>query len=91
MPAVRVPMFLSRIEPTDQDGYDERTFECSQCAYAETVIVQFDRADALTGLHHVGQGYPLRGRRRAGGCLAGSNLAYAHGPASVAAKMAMGT
>jgi hypothetical protein len=26
-----------------------------------------------------------------GGCLAGSNLAYAHGPASVAAKMAMGT
>jgi hypothetical protein len=30
--------------------------------------------------------YPLRGRRRAGGCLAGSNLAYARGPASVAAK-----
>ena len=40
-PLCGVPMFLSQIEPADQDGYDERTFECSQCAYAETVIVQF--------------------------------------------------
>src|SRR5262249_28275301 len=40
-PLSGVPMFLSQVEPTGQDGYDERTFECSQCAYAETVIVQF--------------------------------------------------
>jgi len=50
-----------------------------------------DRADALTGLHHVGQGYHWRGRRRAGGCLAGNDLADVCGPASVAAKMAMGS
>jgi hypothetical protein len=40
-PLCGVPMFLSQIEPTEQDGYDERTFECTECAYAETVIVQF--------------------------------------------------
>jgi hypothetical protein len=34
-------MFLSQIEPTEQEGYDERTFECTECAYAETVTVQF--------------------------------------------------
>jgi hypothetical protein len=34
-------MFLSKIEPSEQDDHDERTFECSTCAYTETVIVQF--------------------------------------------------
>jgi len=35
------PMFLSRIEPTDKAGQDQRTFECAKCAYAETVTVKF--------------------------------------------------
>ena len=34
-------MFLSRIEPSDQVEHDVRTFECSTCAYAETVTVKF--------------------------------------------------
>jgi hypothetical protein len=34
-------MLLATIEPTDQIGRDARTFECAECAYAETVIVQF--------------------------------------------------
>jgi hypothetical protein len=32
---------LSRIEPSDQIDRDERTFECSLCAYAETTTVKF--------------------------------------------------
>jgi len=40
-PLCGVIMLLSQIEPTEQDGYDERTFECIKCAYAETIIVQF--------------------------------------------------
>ncbi|MGC1702289.1 MAG: hypothetical protein WA796_26775 [Pseudolabrys sp.] len=40
-PACGLPMFLVCIEPTDDAGEDERTFECSKCAYAETVIVKF--------------------------------------------------
>ena len=40
-PACGLPMFLVCIEPTDDAGKDERTFECSKCAYAETVIVKF--------------------------------------------------
>src|SRR5262249_57594081 len=40
-PLCGVPIFLSQIEPTDQHAYAHPTFECSQCAYAETVIVQF--------------------------------------------------
>jgi ribosomal protein S27AE len=40
-PACGLPMFLVRIEPTDDAGEDERTFECGKCAYAETVIVKF--------------------------------------------------
>jgi ribosomal protein S27AE len=36
-----VPMFLAQIEPSEQDGHDERTFECTKCAYAEIVIVKF--------------------------------------------------
>jgi hypothetical protein len=34
-------MFLSQIEPCDEDGYDQRTFERTHCAYGERVIVQF--------------------------------------------------
>jgi hypothetical protein len=34
-------MLLSQIEPCDEGGYDRRTFECTNCAYGETVIVQF--------------------------------------------------
>ena len=40
-PACGLPMFLVCIEPTDNAGEDERTFECSKCAYAESVIVKF--------------------------------------------------
>jgi hypothetical protein len=40
-PACGLPMFLVCIEPTADAGEDERTFECSKCAYAETVIVKF--------------------------------------------------
>ena len=38
-PKCGVPLFLSCIEPTDQADQDQRTFECTTCAYAETVIV----------------------------------------------------
>jgi hypothetical protein len=40
-PKCGLPMFLSTVEPSEQDDQDERTFECAKCAYAETVIVQF--------------------------------------------------
>jgi len=33
--------FLSYIEPTDNDGYENRTYECSICTYEETVRVKF--------------------------------------------------
>src|SRR5262249_41792834 len=29
------------VEPTDRTGHDQRTFECTSCAYAETVTVTF--------------------------------------------------
>ncbi len=38
-PKCGLPLFLSCIEPSDQDDHDQRTFECSKCVYAETVIV----------------------------------------------------
>jgi hypothetical protein len=34
-------MFLSKIEPAEQDDHDERTFECSLCTYTETTTVKF--------------------------------------------------
>jgi hypothetical protein len=34
-------MLLSRIEPSDEEDHDERTFECSLCAYAETMTIKF--------------------------------------------------
>jgi hypothetical protein len=40
-PLCGVPMFLSHIEPSQETGHDERTFECSLCAYAETAGVKF--------------------------------------------------
>jgi hypothetical protein len=40
-PACGLPMFLTCIEPTDNAGQDARTFECSKCYYAETMIVKF--------------------------------------------------
>jgi len=40
-PKCGLPMFLSRIEPTDKIDHAQRTFECSTCAYEETVKVEF--------------------------------------------------
>lgn len=40
-PACGLPMLLSRIEPSEEPGHDERTFECSLCAYAETTTIKF--------------------------------------------------
>jgi hypothetical protein len=40
-PACGLPMLLAFVEPTDQLGHDARTFECTECAYAETAIVQY--------------------------------------------------
>ena len=40
-PKCGLPMFLSQIEPADTVGQDRRTFECTTCAYAEIVTVQF--------------------------------------------------
>jgi hypothetical protein len=34
-------MFLVTIEPTDTKGFDQRTFECTACPYAETTTVKF--------------------------------------------------
>jgi hypothetical protein len=34
-------MFLSQIEPIERMHEEWRTFECVQCAYAETVVFQF--------------------------------------------------
>jgi hypothetical protein len=40
-PSCGLQLFLSRIEPTDQVGYEERSYECLMCAYEETVTVKF--------------------------------------------------
>jgi len=40
-PVCGLPMLLSRIEPSDDAHHDQRTFECSHCAYAEKVVVKF--------------------------------------------------
>jgi hypothetical protein len=39
-PACGLPLFLIRINPTEEAGEDERIFECTECAYAERVIVR---------------------------------------------------
>ena len=40
-PTCGLPMLLAYIQPADKDGYNERIFECTKCAYAETDVVQF--------------------------------------------------
>ena len=40
-PACGQLMFLASIEPTDQAHLDQRTYECMDCAFAETETVQF--------------------------------------------------
>jgi hypothetical protein len=40
-PVCARPMFLSLIEPTYQDGYDIRTFECLACDYDEIALTNF--------------------------------------------------
>jgi hypothetical protein len=40
-PMCGLPMFLSRVEPSDKTAHDNKTFECSTCAYAETMTVEF--------------------------------------------------
>jgi hypothetical protein len=41
-PTCGLPMFLSQIEPSERArDEDLSTFECQQCAYAETVVIQF--------------------------------------------------
>ena len=39
-PSCGLPMLLSRVEPSDEVGRDEHTFECAACAYAETTTVR---------------------------------------------------
>jgi len=29
------------VEPSDKTAHDQQTFECSTCAYAETMTVEF--------------------------------------------------
>ena len=40
-PICGLPMFLSRIDPGDKEGYDVRTFECTTCDYHEQDTVKF--------------------------------------------------
>jgi len=40
-PACGLPMLLAFIDLTDKPDEDARTFECGECAYAETEIVLF--------------------------------------------------
>ena len=35
-------MFLALLEPTYQQGYDVRTFECPCCAYSEIALTAFE-------------------------------------------------
>jgi len=46
-------MFLSIIEPTYQQGFDVRTFDCLQCAYAEIALTNSDDA---SGADHASAG-----------------------------------
>src|SRR5262245_26071679 len=39
-PLCGLQMFLARIEPSEDVDSEERTFECSACAYGETVVVK---------------------------------------------------
>jgi hypothetical protein len=35
------PMLIVRIEPSDKPGYDQRTFECSECDVMMLAIVKY--------------------------------------------------
>ena len=50
-PKCGLPMFLACIEPAVEVDYERRTFECSTCAYGETITVNFriDRGDPCSG------------------------------------------
>ena len=32
---------MAKIDPSEKDGHDLRTFECSTCDYGETVTLKF--------------------------------------------------
>jgi len=34
-------MWLALIEPSDEPGYDRRTFECPRCQYSKVEIVKY--------------------------------------------------
>ena len=40
-PKCGLPMFLACIEPAIEIDHERRTFECSTCAYGETITVNF--------------------------------------------------
>jgi hypothetical protein len=40
-PSCGLQLFLACVEPTDRVGYEEYIFECSMCAYEETVTIKF--------------------------------------------------
>ena len=40
-PKCGLPMFLACIEPAIEVDHERRTFECSTCAYGETITVNF--------------------------------------------------
>jgi ribosomal protein S27AE len=35
------PMWIARIEPTDNADHDQRTFECPRCDHSEVRIVKY--------------------------------------------------
>ncbi len=39
-PKCGLPMLRALIEPTDQVGHYEQTFECLACSYVETVVLK---------------------------------------------------
>ena len=39
-------MFLATIEPAGKAGFDQRTFECSSCPYADTTTVKLVESQA---------------------------------------------
>jgi hypothetical protein len=40
-PSCGLHLFLSRIEPVDEAGYEDRIYECPICEYGEAVTVKF--------------------------------------------------
>ena len=47
-------MFIVRIEPTGQPGYDKRTFECSRCEHAEELLNPLPRCPVSSWPTHRG-------------------------------------